>query len=489
MFLLISLFLVAQGATPTSSSRWDSPDVLIEDSLGPFVAFAADYNYTTGDIYVACLVDSGYYFGDYCGVLILRSQDHGLSWQKLNSALVLSNWDMENIDLVVTRDDTLYISINDSKKDGTQENIEYYKFYEGGSQFLNLEITHTAKFLSPVLVRDDFNPFYLYRAYIIDYGSPDSIRVERSTDNGVSWDSLYYAYAVQYYDCDLTVSDSTVYFTYSFDQTQKKIRTRVYRDRGEATSGYLADIHQTSDTINADIEYPRIGATTTLPDNGQLVYTLFSQRNSGTGNWDLLYKYSEDGGTTWSSNIDTIIQGSTGGVRSDIRGYEVAPNQYMDITYCVTSSAGILFTYENYFRWSSEADPTNWHDTTEVSGGLFSTTPEIVYSPGAPASGAAVVFNDFFGNLYFDAPWYSGIVENSKDNEDKTRSEVVLPGSVVKLNSRGAVVYDVTGREITKLTGDSWDLKDAQGEKVKCGIYFIVSEKTGEKVKVVIPIK
>ncbi len=83
----------------------------------------------------------------------------------------------------------------------------------------------------------------------------------------------------------------------------------------------------------------------------------------------------------------------------------------------------------------------------------------------------------------------SGIAENLKENEDKIRSEVVLPGCVVKLGSAGSTVYDITGREISKLTGDSWDLKDAQGEKVNCGIYFLVNEKTGERVKILIPIK
>ncbi|MEO0293986.1 MAG: hypothetical protein ABIN61_07185, partial [candidate division WOR-3 bacterium] len=95
MLLFLSLLLVSQA--PMSDSRWDSPDVLIEDSLGPYVAFAADYNYTTGDIYVACLVDSGYYFGNYCGVLILRSKDHGLTWEKWNSVLLSPHWDMKNI--------------------------------------------------------------------------------------------------------------------------------------------------------------------------------------------------------------------------------------------------------------------------------------------------------------------------------------------------------------------------------------------------------
>jgi hypothetical protein len=495
MFLLIPLFLVAQVTTSTSGSRWDYPDVLIEDTLGPGVAFAADYNYTTGDIYVAAGVDSGFYLGDHPGIVIFRSQDHGLTWEEWNSRLFMTG-DMKSIDLVVTRADTLYVSAHASNTAGTEDHIEYYKFYEGGSAFLNYEVTHAGQFFSPVLVRDDFEPFYLYRAYILHLdGGDDSLYVGKSTDRGASWSLIERRYTPTgyYTDCDLTISDSNLYLTYSnTDLGIKGVRTRVHRNRGDTHPLSSEIIQTTSDTINADIEHPRIGATTTQPDNGQLVYALFSQRNTVTEEWDLLYKYSVDGGDNWSSEIDTIIQGSSGGVISDIRGYEVAPNQYMDITYSVLHVMGDpipLPFYNNYWRWSSEGNPTNWHDTIDVSGGLLGSIPEIVYSPGASATGAGVVYNDFMGNLWFDAPWYSGIAENSKGNEAKTSSVIVLPGSVVQLNSAGSTVYDLTGREITRLTGDSWDLKDAKGKKVNCGIYFIVNEKTGEKVKVLIPIK
>ena len=501
MFLLIYLLLVAQGAAPASDSRWDTPDVLIGDSLGPMVVYAADYNYTTGDIYVACAVAPGYYLGGWPGWVFFRSKDHGLTWEKIFS-YEFGQLDVESkaIDIVVTRNDTLYVATQTYSENLGTECIDYYKIYEGPSSnwvhsLLDRWTTYPpyGQFLSPVLVRDDFEPFHLYRALIYNIdGDVDSLIVEKSIDKGETWSTIDRRYIPDgyYTDCDLTISDSTLYLTYSnTDIDIKAVRTRVYKNRGDIYPPSSVIILSTSDTINADIEYPKIGATTTTPDNGQLVYTLFSQRSTETGEWDLLYKYSVDGGDNWSTNIDTIIQGSNGPVISDIRGYEVAPNEYMDITYCVTSRVEFLFSYDNYFRWSSESDPTNWHDITEVSGGLFNSVPEIVYSPGGSAPGAGVVYNDWDGNLWFDAPWYSGIAENSKENAEKIRSEVVLPGSVVKLSSAGSTVYDITGREITRLTGDSWDLKDIQGEKVNCGIYLIVNEKTGERVKILMPVK
>jgi hypothetical protein len=500
MFLLISLLLVSQCATPASDSRWDSPDVLIGDSLGPMVVYAADYNYTTGDIYVACAVDSGYcLLANWPGWVFFRSKDHGLTWEKIFS-YEFGQIDVESeaIDLVVTKDDTLYAATQTYSENLGTECIDYHKIYEGPSSnwdhySLETWTTYppTGKFLSPVLIRDDFEPFHLYRAFIYNIdGDIDLLFVDKSTDKGETWSRIDSRTTLEgFNDCDLTISDSTLYLTYSYTYgNSRRLATGIYKDRGEGDA-ILRTLHLTLDTINADIEYPRIGATTTTPDNGQLVYTLFSQRNAGTERWDLLYQYSVDGGDNWSTDIDTITQGSNGPVISDIRGYEVAPNEYMDITYCVTSRVEFLFSYDNYWRWSSEGDPTNWHDITDVSGGLFSSVPEIVYSPGASGTEAGVVYNDWNGNLWFDAPWYSGIADNSKEKEEKIRSEVVLPGSVVKLNSRGSTVYDITGREITKLTGDSWDLKDTKGEKVNCGIYVIVNEKTGERVKILLPVK
>jgi hypothetical protein len=491
MIFVTCLLLVAQGAA-TSNSRWDYPDVFIEDSLDPYMSFAADYNYVTGDMFIACTFDSGYYLGENPGWVAFRSQDHGLNWESMYvCAFSATDLDQKDIDIVATRDDTLYVSLLFSSKNFEYDLIEYYKVYLGWRFFLGSEATYIAKFRSQKLVRDDFEPFYLYRAYIIDYeGVLDSIRLERSTDKGVSWDSLYYSYAAQYDDCDLTVSDSTVYFTYSYTPpvgvNEKVIRTRVYGNRGDAMSSY-SDIHQTSDTINADIEYPKIGATTTQPDNGQLVYTVFSQRNTGTEQWDLLYKYSVDGGSNWSGTPDTLVKGSLSPVFCDIRGYEVIPNEYMDITYCVTSTSVSNVNYDNYFRWSAESEPTNWHDTTfvaRITAGIATLPlrPELVYSPGASEPGAGVVYNSP-GKLWFDAPWVSGIPESSDKIVNKIRSQIVFAGSTVKVGSAGTIVYDVTGKKIKELNSKEWNLTDEKGEEVKGGIYFIINKKTGEKIK------
>ena len=91
---------------------------------------------------------------------------------------------------------------------------------------------------------------------------------------------------------------------------------------------------------------------------------------------------------------------------------------------------------------------------------------------------------DNYGNLWFDAPWFpSGIAENLNENKDKIRSQIVLAGSIVEVGSSGATVYAVTGREIITLSSDSWDLKDGNEKEVKAGIYFVVDEEKGNRIK------
>jgi len=493
MFLLISLLLVAQDATATSNSRWASPDVLIEDSLGPYVDFAADYNYSNGDIYVACIPDSGSYFHpDSLGILLFRSTDHGETWDIIaKDVYETEGWTAKEIDLVATRSDTVYVLFSWYYTDYEYDGLQIGKIYDSGGDW-NIEwispIIDATEIRSPKLVRDDFDDFYLYMSYLDITGGNDSLHVLRSTDRGYNWDILAKGNTVgDWQDQDICVADSSLYhlstFQYSENQT---LQLSYWRDRGDPLTCEVKTLLSINTTNAGQIHYPRIGATTTLPDTGQLVYAFFSQENSGLGDYDLLYLYSEEGGDDWpitpgSLTPDTLSKGSSSPVLCDIRGYQVAPNQWMDITYCLTSPTP---SFENFWCWSAEGDPTNWQGDTSVATGENRSMPELIYSPGAPGGGAGVVYNDSLGNLWLDAPWKeSGIEEALTENKNTISSQVVLAGSSVEVGSTGAVVYDVTGRGIRTLDISVWDLKDGNGKEVKGGIYFIVYKENGNRLK------
>ncbi|MBN1695618.1 hypothetical protein JW879_09540 [candidate division WOR-3 bacterium] len=483
MILVISLLLIAQGV----DSRWDSPDILIEDSLGSYVDFAVDYNYSNGNIYVACIPDSGTYFGpENCwGLLLFRSTDHGLSWDLLHSEIFALGCLGKGIDLVVTRSDTVYVIFSYYVKGDNDDEIGLEKIYEGeGGTWERdwiplIPNIRVPEIRSPKLVRDDFDDFYLYMSYLTINPDRDSLIILRSTDRGKNWSRLLRASsAAEWQDHDITVSDSSIYHLSTFQSGDNQtLQVTYWRDRGIPVD--VINLQEINTNEAGQIRYPRIGATTTLPDSGQLVYAFFSQENPGGGN-DLLYQYSQNGGADWDSIPDTLADESYSPVLCDLRGYQAAPNQWMDITYCFTSSAP---SFENFWCWSSEGEPTNWQGTTSVGTGANRSVPELIYSPGAPGGGGAVVFNDSLGNLWFDAPWYSGISENTDIIKKKISSKIVPAGSTVEVGSAGAIVYDVTGRVIKILNTNSWDLKDGEGKEVEGGIYFIVEKENGNRTK------
>ncbi len=486
MFLLISLLLVAQSNVNTGNPRWASPDVLIEDSLGPYVDFAADYNYSNGNIYVACIPDSGTYFGpDSMGILLFRSTDHGETWDMIfRDAYEALYWEVKEIDLVATRDDTVYVLMSWYHDVFGHDQINIAKIW-GAVGMWNIDWLLTpaidaTEIRSPKLVRDDFDDFYLYLAYLDITSENDSLHILRSADRGYNWSIFVRAStAADWQDQDIAIADSSLYHLSTFQHFENQtLQLSYWRDRGTPVD--VINLLEVNTNSHGQIQYPRIGATTTLPDTTQLVYAFYSQEDSITGNYDLLYLYSENGGKVWDSIPDTLADESYSPVLCDLRGYQVAPNQWMDITYCFTSSGP---NFENFWCWSSEGDPTNWQGDTSVATGANRSMPELIYSPGAPGGGAGVVYNDSLGNLWFDAPWLlSGIAENLNDNKDKIRSQIVFAGSTVEIGSTGAIVYDITGRKILKLDTDFLNLKNAEGKDFKGGIYFIV-DRYGNRLK------
>lgn len=491
MVFFISLLLVAQEPAQTSKPLWATSDTLIEDSLGSYVNFAADYNYSNGNIYVACIPDSGTYFGpDSMGILLFRSTDHGETWNIIfRDAYEAQYWEVKEIDLVATRNDTVYVLMSWYHDVFGHDQINIAKIWEAGGigniDWLLTPAIDATEIRSPKLVRDDFDDFYLYMAYLDVTSEWDTLHILRSTDRGDNWSIFLRApSASEYQDEDIAVADSSLYHLSTFQSgPNQTLQFGYWRHRG--VSAGVINLFQVNTNDAEPIQYPRIGATTTLPDTTQLVYAFFSQENSVSGNYDLLYMYSEHGGDTFAmtpdTTPDTLVQGSSSPILCDLRGYQADTNRWMNLTYCFTSSGP---NFENFWCWSEEGSPTNWQGTASVGTGANRSVPELIYSPGAPGGGGAVVYNDSLGNLWFDAPWFpAGIADNSNENKDNIISKVILAGSIVDVGSAGAVVYDVTGREIKKLNTSSWDLKDGKGEEVKGGIYFIVDEENGIKIK------
>jgi hypothetical protein len=239
MVIIISLLLVAQGVVTTSGSRWASEDALVEDSLGDYVDFAVDYNYSNGDMYVACIPDSGTYFGpDFWGLLVFHSTDHGESGGVIIADSFLAAGTIgKEIDLVATRSDTIYALVSWYDKIQGYDEMRIAKIYEAGASWTITWIGPTiaaAEILSPKLERDDFDDFYLYMAYLDITAGNDSLYILRSADRGYNWSILVKGNTpADWQDQDIAVADSSLYHLSTFQYfNNQTLQLSYWRDRG-----------------------------------------------------------------------------------------------------------------------------------------------------------------------------------------------------------------------------------------------------------------
>ena len=138
-------------------------------------------------------------------------------------------------------------------------------------------------------------------------------------------------------------------------------------------------------------------------------------RDRGSHEIDLMFKYSGDGGTTWNPAEYTVSSGN--GVDeyiADIKPYKASGNPYIDMIYIYDNPAGSPVR-KAMWAWTSTGAPTTWNGTRtfndhDITSWPEDVAPRLVYSPGAAGSGGGAVFAGAGQNgLYFDAPWIAGM--------------------------------------------------------------------------------
>jgi hypothetical protein len=127
--------------------------------------------------------------------------------------------------------------------------------------------------------------------------------------------------------------------------------------------------------------------------------------NVRSGNADLsAYHYD---GSLPANQYDIAAVSSLAEYVADIEYYKTYPNEYVNLAYIVDDG----ISAKVYWAWSSQTDPSSWHNLTQVNDLDITPWPEgvaprLLYSPGAPGSGSGLVFSYHNrSGLYFDAPW------------------------------------------------------------------------------------
>jgi len=461
LLLTLAMILLTMPINATDL-RWDN-DILIYN--GQITCFDVDYK-TDGTIYLGFQKDSTGY-----PICFYTSSDHGMSWQKEYETPSLGRISKMNILVGEPVHNYLYFFFV-NPTDSFPYVWRIASDFSGSSEAFKIDsnIIDETGFDVVRSIEDDYSMVFVG-------ASPDDLSPEDwywlkcriSNDYGETWSELKYGFGTptesrqefsiawgppsNYYLSYIDTRElSTPYHSDSFE-----IRVFYSTDGGVVWnwSNYVTNnaVRDGDPHIAAShhVDYPAIWIS--------------SPRIGVGGKYDLYVHYVVHPDSinayypsSWPST--SIATTSDPEYWGNIEFFKVAPNQYVNMAWIHDNGST---TRNIHWTWSAGSNPGTWNEDQVINDHMAQpwprgAAPRVVYSPGAPASGGGVVYAGYGRiNLYFDAPWVSGIEE--KDTEIKGFSvypEILFKNEALLLSvpHNGYIelrIYDIGGRLIDKI--------------------------------------
>jgi len=464
---------VVSYTPPASLQLRDGPDILIRE--GTIVATAADYE-MDGTMWVAftLLEDST--------TMLYKSTDHGVTWEYHLSTRLQGDV-FDKLGLVVGEGDSgfVHLFIITSPQNGDLWDIRY----RDGGIGLQMQVAVGPDTIRDFAVCRDYtgDDYWLYVVLTAPDGPlPRALRFLISASYGRMWntaDSLPYRVDSPHLS---TGPNSHLYCAFTRGDTLGLLTNVWYLSRGSWYGSFINTGEEMADAV--------IASDFTEPESLATVWALWSQNYHNSGDWDIKYSYSTNGGRFWSGGGYLAGSSTVDEVHPDLRSFTSPGNQYINASYVVDDDV-----YRSVVRrYAHAAAPGQWSDTLHLNQGSAATgsrvRPKLCYSPGGSFSGAGAVFvGAGLNGVWWNAPYLSGI---AGENRPKPEPGLTVRPSIgrgpfviyVAERSGDVVIHDRTGRRLRVLeTGGSgwavWDGMDVAGSQVPAGVYFVRAA-TGE---------
>jgi len=445
--------------------------------------FAVDYD-TNGTMYVAISAPDS-------NIKIYRSTNHGLTWNFVYGVFHTPKDYYTKIGLVATQGDSgfLHLFCRHRNNNGDIYLFRIKKDFSGFSHFAVATGPDTVSNFS--VCEDYYSDYYLYLLYANELRGGTNARFVRSVNYGVTFvDSLSWGYGFQ----PSIAFGSALYLHVACRVPPGYAGLSNYRifyarnlQWGSPTH-WQSTIPLAADTFDA--WRPSIAATNTRHDSLATVWVLYTHNYYNTGDLDLDYAYSTNGGRTFTLNqhLDYTTERAD---FANIRQYRVYPNEYVNACF---SRWDTLYSHVNiYWRWASRTAPTVWSTPQIINDhrATISFGGKINYSPNAPATGGGIVYATWGpDSLYFDAPWV-GIEElppvtpiNNiiSVNPNPFTNQITINYQINKPGKVALMIYDAAGREVKSITNGNigqgdyrfvWNGKDNNNRTINNGVYFL----------------
>ncbi len=255
-----------------------------------------------------------------------------------------------------------------------------------------------------------------------------------------------------------------------------------------------------------DDNYPKIGALHTSPAATPYVWVAYNHDYAGSGNIDLRFAYSSDGGLNWTKNRVLANAANYNEMASDLWVGRNTGFTYVNV--CFLAYRGVSYLqrwYDIYWGYLNTANPDsckgreiisdNWgawdEDGRKVCQGTYGNIAQ--YWSGVVYAGHTLDFN--YQGLYFDHRQWTD-VEDEITEEDVTREfslydnypnpfnpETKIRYSIENGKAAPVVlrVYNLLGQTVRTLVDEPkesgnyevvWDGRNQNGDEVASGVYF-----------------
>jgi len=373
---------------------------------GPVYAYGTD-NADNGDMYVAVSVRPDTEDGE---IKVYKSTDHGETWSLwatvgwsepiLAVDVIVGQWEHEEFS-----GDYVHVFFTDTAGDVMDARIDLAD--PGSINYVTIATEGSGVNLPAISAARDYpttpmpSAFNLYVTWEVDLGGSHQVKGALSTVNGAAWTNQFAYDGYQQPHIDAGPSNH-VYLVAVGDNFPNDVYIKRSVDRGAS----WGDWTNLTSGDNATYHGAPVVAASTDPAY-PTVWVAYNYYETVTyGGSDLRLAYSTDGGSSWTKNQILSAEQGFDELMPDMVGYRAGPSRWMNIAYHHSKSTRTNVIW----RWVSGSTPNNWwaprlmndHDTHPAMG------PQVVYSPGAPATGSGVVYpgtGSPVTNLYFAAPW------------------------------------------------------------------------------------
>jgi hypothetical protein len=459
---LSSGLTVRRAAVQPALRRRDGADAVIDE--GRFIATAADYT-MDGNIYVAA------FHTDDSTTRVYRSTDHGSSWVTLLAIAMSSpggRLAIPRLGLCVGEGDSAFIHVFCVVPEPYQS-LVLARVEMDGSDFTSYSVWTGSDTVTDMAVCRDYNgsDYWLYAVAVNGerLGARNAWYL-RSTDYGKNWAVTDTGSSVVHPHNSFGAG-SWLYHVLEGPDAYAKGEVRLFHNTMYGASGEWHGQTLQPDTFS--VRDPVIAPAFALPESTAAVWTLFSHDYQGTGDWDMLYAWSTNGGRNWvdfgylSSDLNVAER------FADLRNYTSLGNTYMNGSY-IWELDTERFVFRHY---SNSPDPGNWSDTARINANAAGTgravRPLLVYSPGAPGTGAGCVFVGVgLYNLYFNSPWLTALAEAGSPQLEPGPRALLCRGALEWPGSSPARLFDAAGRPVARVLPGPNDLR-----LLPAGVYHV----------------